>query len=142
MAKKSRKPKYSRIQIDALVDLLLFSKDLKKIGKQFTVWLIGQTENLSRSICVEIPVDFLEKDQIGFGIHNINGCNGTTHITEIFEAMGSDKRFHSHSTEGGGFMIWFSHAIHDEMAKKVPFDLEAIEVIPLEKSWDREQRRG
>ncbi|MFH1367390.1 MAG: hypothetical protein ABIH38_05445 [Patescibacteria group bacterium] len=118
-------------QLKALEDLLLLSTDLEPFGRQFAVWLLGQSEGLTRNVRVVIPPDFPEpeKDKVAFGLHNINSFNGTTHIGVVLKAMGTDMRF-SVAQHDDGVKAWLSTKMHDLDALEIPFDPEAIKALP------------
>lgn len=135
--------RFSKEQIEALEDLLLVSKDLGPFGRQFAAWLLGQSKGLTRNICVAVPADLPkeEKDQIGYGLHDIVSSGCTTHIDDVMRAMGTKKRFHV----GGyrqSYKAWISTKMYDPEATPITFDLEAIKRQSLQTHFDRRHSHG
>ncbi|MFA5069945.1 MAG: hypothetical protein WC528_01570 [Patescibacteria group bacterium] len=135
--------RFSREQIEALEDLLLLSKDLGSFGKQFATWLLAQSKGLTHNICVAVPSDLPkeEKDQIGYGLHDIASSGCATHIDDVMRAMGTKKRFHVAGYRQS-YKAWLSAKMFDPEATPITFDLEAIKRQPLLTNFDRRHGHG
>lgn len=90
-------------QIAALLNLVRFSRDSKKIAKQVFFTLLKESKELT----VNVSTKLLEKDGwtnqeikvIANGIHNMNSDNCSTRLGTMFQAINSN--FHIGHNTGG-----------------------------------------
>lgn len=88
-------------QVAALKYLIGKSKETQKLlPKQVMFFLINQSEKLSREICVVLREDVHgtceEISAVGHEVDWFNSSNGSTHLNEVFTAMGIRLKFSVH----------------------------------------------
>ena len=131
-------------QIEALEEIIICSADVKTdFAKKAIIWLIRQTHRLSDEVCISFPKEMGDKSsEVAHGIHDMNSCGGTTHISLVLHAMGSHMIFESHcggyvdgnfDPKAGGYTFWISRNFYDHSTPRLELDLEAIEAISLKR---------
>ncbi len=131
---------------DALMERLkkIISSSLKlnDFVKQTLIWMLEQTENLSK----EVFLSFLPRhkdigEAVAFGVDDVCcGSADSSGVNHLLKEMGISMMFSS--CEGyyvenyfdpsySGFTIWISSKEYDHGATKLPLDLEAIKAVKL-----------
>lgn len=153
---QDEKASMTQDQIQALKNLIRISPDMTTRAKKLLIWLIGKSENLTKSICVSIPRSDKKQPSLenlateaGYGIHDATSINGKTQLNCILKAMGSRFRFRSHvMAQYSGYYIWLSSEYYDTQAEKITLNLDEIDSIqPTECNniyhdidWDNSQK--
>lgn len=92
-------------QIAALKYLIFRSKDGANITKRLLAFLINHSMGLTRGVYVNLVGSlngFSARtiQQAAFGLHDMQSCNGTTHIGQVLIAMGSPLVFGYRNVSG------------------------------------------
>lgn len=87
-------------QVEAIQYLIIASKDASDIAKKLCLFLIEQSENLTKKVCTSIKLeDGFSKEEISAiheGVCNMKCKHGSTHLSEgILDICGVDYRFHN-----------------------------------------------
>lgn len=82
-------------QIAALKYLIFQAKDVQDVSKRLVATLIDHSENLTRDVCLTLLADregfnAEEIRDATYGIDRLISTTGTTHINQLFVAMGVD----------------------------------------------------
>jgi hypothetical protein len=143
-AKEYRPPRLSDDQIKCLEYLIAVSKNATSFAKKVIIWLLHQTENLTKQVALSVPDEFLGEPsrQIQNGEHDMCSSNGTTHIGTILGAAGTQMSLMGHCgrfsenffcSDIGGCTIWFAYVFYSRDAELVdPPTIEDLEKIDLE----------
>jgi len=129
-------------QFEALEDFIAYSKDGTDFGRRVILWLLRQTSQLSHAVCLSIPdITYGAKkaSEVQVTAHNMNSCNGSTHLGLFLEGMGQPF-FLSHlprlmldmgfSTKIPGQTIWWSPERYDGSARNVALpDKEILKCV-------------
>lgn len=88
-------------QIAALRYMIFNAKNGNELSKRVLAFLIESSEELTKEVCLSLVADRegYTADEIsaaGYGVHDMESCNGTTHIDQILDAMGSELSFSVH----------------------------------------------
>ncbi|TSC81740.1 MAG: hypothetical protein G01um101420_845 [Parcubacteria group bacterium Gr01-1014_20] len=147
VAKAYKPPAITDRQMAALEAIIIKSKDANDFAKRAIIWTLRQTENLTKSVALSLWYKDFGMDQVDAvqdGSHDMNSCNGSTHLYYFFEALATEVGLSEHCgcsvpmREGGnvhineaaGITIWFSHIFYDPRAillvKPSKEDLESI----------------
>ncbi len=135
-------------QIEALKIYIAGSKDASNFGKRLCFWLIDQSNNLTRPVCVSIPKNCpgTPKGQIELceqllnSIHDMISGGNTTHLNSLLTVASTTFRFSVHGgiyDEQGelnnfhGYTAWLSPHLYDDKATRLRLDLEKINAIRL-----------
>lgn len=86
---------FTEKQIAALRYMIFNAKDGTELSKRVLAFLIESSERLTKEVCLSLVADRegYTADEIsaaGYGVGNMESCNGTTHIDQILHAMGSE----------------------------------------------------
>lgn len=126
--KKYTPPRMTDTQMDALERIILRSADGTEFAKKAIVWLLRQSENLSKPVaaCFTYNVYGADKcEEVGRCAHDMGSSGGTTHIWDTFLAIGTMMMLGHHGgvfAQGadqildGGYTIWFSVVAYDREA--------------------------
>jgi hypothetical protein len=136
-------------QIWALEDLLRYAPDMRsEMSIKAIIWLLQQTACLTREICVYLPSDFEEGSNVAHSVHDLFSMNGKSRIDLLLKAMGTNMDFSSHcgclepcqghDEKSGGYTIFMSVEPYARHVQEVPFDLEAIEAIPIKTNCEQD----
>jgi hypothetical protein len=84
-------------QLKALRYLITQSKDASFIAKEVAIFFLNNSESLTKDVyaCFTPASGFskIEVKEIHNGIHNMLSSNGSTFLTQIFQAAGSELSF-------------------------------------------------
>jgi hypothetical protein len=118
-------------QITALEYLICKSPDLKKreIAKKVIIWLIRNSENLTKQISIIFTGKEKLSEDILCGIHSINSCNGNTHINSLLTLMKSAMRISSSGNLGESPMASISF---DGNATRIFYDNIKDEIAAIQ----------
>ncbi len=153
-------------QMKAFEEFITRSPNATPIAKKTLLWMIRQSESLSRPVALSIPpldddppepTDSLPKDalpfsdQVAYSVHDMDSSGGKTHIDLFLRAMGSPMKISSHcgryegtesNDKAGGHTIWIALEPYGwgghETYRHLPFDREAILAIPVPTTTDEE----
>lgn len=133
-------------QLRALENSLLISRELSSEVAKLFVWLLRQSQGLTRNVYVFVPADFLSLDKINQQISKLNSRRSST-LQEILQVIGTDKVFEfkaSWSACGNGFDLWFfttEHRFfatnHTRWATRLDLDRQAIKNITRQLRQER-----
>ncbi len=133
-------------QLTGLKQLVRHSQNVKdEFSVRAILWALDQSRMLTRRVAVCFSYDtFGEKSagNIQDSVHDMNSCNGRTHIDYIFDAMGTEVGLSHHcgmydadgkfDSKAPGRTIWVSHIMYDHDAEILtPPPPEELEVYPL-----------
>ena len=137
----------SKKQVEAIQYLIIKSKNASDIAKQLCLFLIVQSESLTKKVCVSIKLeDGFSKEEVKAvhdGVHDMNSMNGSTHLSEVLSVAGVDSRFHHCSGvyDGSGkhnekikdsVTIWFcGHPSETDLCEIVSVKAAVIRSISL-----------
>jgi len=121
------------------------SIDATDFGKQALIWMLRQTDGLSRNIAVSLPFSWGKQTVRGVykSVHDMCSDNGSTHLWRTFAAMGVGSGINSHCGlyEGQaqklnhdlpGYTVWISNrASYDHTAERIEPDFNAIQSINI-----------
>ena len=117
-------------QIAALRYLIFNAKNGTELSKRVLAFLIESSNGLTKAVCLSLVADRegYTADEIntaGRGVDSMERCNGTTHLDEILQAMGSKLVFSVHYGDfnparatdpfntDGQFAGWGEHLVTD-----------------------------
>ncbi len=88
-------------QVRALKYLVYKSKYGSDLAKKIFFYLLDKSDNLTKEVCVSLVegLSGYNNDEIhnaAFSVDFMKSCNLTTHLNEIFDAMGSGFNFSTH----------------------------------------------
>ncbi|MBT4376285.1 hypothetical protein HOD29_02820 [archaeon] len=137
--------KITEQQLKALKYLIIESKDGSNFAKQVAFFLINASENLTKPVCISLIAKDNELElgkevkKTAHGFHDFVSGNGTTHLSEIMVAMGTEFDFWNHSgyrkfipeTQGIGYTFWLSKERYDHHAELLEVSIEELKKIEL-----------
>lgn len=82
-------------QMRALEEIICKSPDLPNLAKKFVIWLVRESEMLTKQVWIIFPKCEEPYLEIIHGIHAANSSGGSTCLNEILIAMGSKMRISS-----------------------------------------------
>lgn len=116
---------------------IVASYDASRICKRAILWLIDQTDNLSKPCQVVVDRERCSKnvgENIIFGVHDMNSPGGNTQLCEFMESIGCRFDFRSsHNSKKHRMRVYFGGYDGSE----IPFDWEAICNTDLAPYWPR-----
>jgi hypothetical protein len=85
-------------QIAALKYLIFKSKDGNELSKRVLAFLIDSSEGLTKDVCLSLVAgrEGYGAEEIhgaADGAYNMQSCDGTTHLDQVFYVMGSELGF-------------------------------------------------
>ena len=88
-------------QIAALKYMIFRAKNENEISKRVLAFLIDQSEGLTKEVCISLVADregytAEEIRAAGHGVGSMESGNGSTHVHELLDAMGSELNFSVH----------------------------------------------
>lgn len=130
-------------QIEALEICIINSRDVKPPAKKVLIWLLRQTRNLTRPVCLLMPNENPLGRVVSYSVHDMQSANGTTHIDVFMRAMQSDMDFSTHgglimggeTKSSGGYTVWIAPYDYDPEAELVQWDADAIAQTELRKRF-------
>lgn len=142
MAEGEAKKPFSNEQMNALEALIVHSNK-SVLGRKTLIWLLRQTQNLSKPVCAFIPFRTLHftsprfddrdfwtwAEQVEDCAHGISSSMGQTHLDLIFRAMGSDLNFYGCSSETGTYAEFSYSPNFDQRVKHVSPDYDEVQKV-------------
>ncbi len=135
-------PLMSNTQMQALELLIAYSPDATDFAKKVIIWVLRQTEGLTRRVAFSVRDEYCSADlaaEVQQGAHDMISRNGNTHLNNVFGDMGTEVTLGHHcgcfesgrldtdpfNTKANGRTIWFSYIFYDR-------DVTILEAPPLE----------
>jgi hypothetical protein len=78
----------SKEKLEFLEYLIWRSKNASEFTKKCLIWLIRQSEGLTKEVGVAFKDDKISRE-VSLGFHDMCSCNGTTHVVQLFRLAGS-----------------------------------------------------
>lgn len=106
-------------QMEVLEHLIMLSQDASDFTKRISIWVLRQTDNLTKEVALSIPNKFYEQidtQEIQDGVHNMQSAGYSTNIDQIFRLTGTKMRFNHHcgmfvngqfDVQAKGVTIWY-----------------------------------
>ena len=131
-AKTQALVRLSNRDITEILTRIRKSSDAKPIARQFAIWLIQRSDNLSRRIRVVIPAAYGQIGQdISYGVHDMASTGYNTNLDELFDSLGSANCIGSCAPEDEDSMVWLSPVYGDPEAEELAFDLASVREITI-----------
>jgi hypothetical protein len=119
-------PRANERQLGVLERIISLSPDASEFAKAITVWVLRQTEHLTRNVALSLPEDGVYgpklAEEMQNGAHGMNSVNGHTHLSQAFDLIDTEVVLSHHC---GGFKsgrfdfsapartIWISYVFYD-----------------------------
>jgi hypothetical protein len=128
---------------DCLVSLeylIAKSRDASPLAKKTAIWLLRQSEGLTKAVAVSFQDRDGARDVLN-GFHDMVSCNSTTHLNQIMHVTGTAFIFSHHSgfrsaacikVTTTGSTIWLAERHYDRGAKMLILNLGNINVVDLD----------
>jgi hypothetical protein len=78
----------SKEKLEFLEYLIWRSKNASEFTKKCLIWLIRQSEGLTKEVGVAFKDDKISRE-VSLGFHDMCSCNCTTHVVQLFRLAGS-----------------------------------------------------
>jgi hypothetical protein len=117
-------------QFRALEKFVERSGDLTSFSKKILLWMLENTELLTRGVRVTFSIEHEELgSEAAGGFHSINSFSGMTHIGTFLQGMGLPYPEYRIFSRTNKYHILYISAGEDGKYEDLPFDLDAIESI-------------
>jgi hypothetical protein len=122
-------------QMQALEEYIALSPDGTDFGRKAMIWLLRQSENLTKSVAASFPEQELGSlaSEVELTEHNMGSAGGKTHLSRFMRGMGTHVGFSGHygclvigkmpdplDFKFPGVTIWISHLFYDRDAHIIP----------------------
>lgn len=92
-------PRMNEWQMRALEDRIRHSKDATPFGKRVIIWLLRQTDGLTKPVALSMPAHFCggSAREVQNSAHDMLSTNGTTHLTQCVILRQTEMGLEHHS---------------------------------------------
>ena len=155
-----KKSNISVEQMKAFRKLILDSKDGNSFGKEVMLWLINNSDHLTRPVAVNIPTSIAHEFayNAATSVHDMLSSNGTTYLNELIRLMGSPLHFSHHcgqyatlgliqndkrsfSSKLEGYTIWLTPEYYGHNHEVTVFDMDEELFNHLKKIADLKSKK-
>ena len=143
-------PRMTNKQMLALEQFIILSPDASEFAKRVIIWVLRQTQNLTRQVALSIWNEQYGSDraaEVQDSVHAMNSMNSKTRMDLFFDGMGTEMMLEHHcgcfeasdghpfNTKASGRTIWFSFVFYDDKANVLEApSLDELEAMSLPES--------